>query len=209
MQAKYSLAAGAVAVATALTAGLITVSARATDGLGIPSAGEASPFLVCFYECKRNFDVNVRDDDDDDDDDGNGGRPGDGYWKEVTLLVLANQRNESIGGHLYVLDGNQFNQSLEETVVYEQAFNLSEQDLEEINICRRADRELRPRRVPEAGTILVELDKVDGQQVYATGVYGWVKNVLGEINRFVEDPFNSHVRDVAKTECRLVPAPPG
>jgi hypothetical protein len=206
MKNKFSLAAGALAVAAALTAGLITVSARAT-GPGLRSAGEASPLLVCFYECKRNFDFNV-DDDDDDHDNGNR-RPGDGYWKEVTLLVLANQANGTIGGEWSLFDGNQSADTPYEpdAPIYAETFNLSEQDLEEINVCRRADLNTGPLPVPEAGTIFIYLDTIGGQQLFpVTGVYGWVKNVLGEINRFIEDPFNSPVRDVAKTECRLVPA---
>jgi hypothetical protein len=199
MQPKHSLAAGAIAVAAALTAGLITVSARATAQDGF-SSGEASDFLLCFFECKRNFDINVDDDDDDDDDDNANPRPGDGYWKEVTLLVLANQRNESVDGGFELYDGNRgflYNATVLDGAIYEQAFNLSQQDLAEINICRRLDRELRPQPVPEAGLIAIYPSN--------PGVYGWVKNVLGEINRFIEDPFNSPVRDVAKTECRVVP----
>jgi hypothetical protein len=205
MQRKYSLAAGAAYVAAALTAGLINVSARATSIDGIPSAGEASPLLVCFYECKRNFDstayhdddftTNHDDDDDDDDDDDGGGRIGDGYWKEVTLLVLANQRNATLTGLWDLYDGNQ---AEPDGPIYGEPIVLSGQDLDEINVCRRLDRELRPLPVPEAGTIAIELSD--------TGGYAWVKNVLGEINRFAEDPFNSPVRDVAKTECRVVPA---
>jgi hypothetical protein len=114
-------------------------------------------------------------------------------WLEVTTLMLANQSADvSITAQILFLNGNQRPLGRART-------KLSPLDLDEINVCATLDRAFGQAQVPQAGLIEVVLEPTGG-------VYGWVKNVTGRLQRRVFDPFglDQVVTGVAKTECRLV-----
>jgi len=150
---------------------------------GLSSGGEASSVLTCFYECKSQ---NKR------------------AFREITSLVLANAsptktfNQVSIGyfdGHANLLAFSQV--------------NLSPFDLDEINICRTLqkgiDDQVITGVVPEAGLIMIEVER-DGITSSASGVYAWVKDMLGTFKKSADELNPKHItKGIGKTPCRVVP----
>ena len=105
--------------------------------------------------------------------------------------------NMSTQDHLvgvYFSDGNQ--RRLGKTL-----FDLSEEDLDELNVCRTLHNALLP--VPEAG--LVEIILGADVPIANVGIYAWIKNLTGKFFVTQDEPFAGRVTGIAKTECRLVP----
>jgi hypothetical protein len=144
-----------------------------------PSGGESARVFSCFYECKPGPVVR--------------GVPS---WQEITTIMLANQ-SPDIGQNvnLIFVDGN-------ENILGRARNRLSPLDLDEVHVCRTLEAAGLP--VPEAG--LVEMYVAPSATAdFPSGVYGWVKNLLGKFLVTQDEPFAGRVSGIAKTECRLVP----
>jgi len=162
----------------------LTLCGRAADGQA-PAPGEASTLLACFFECKE------------------GGY--DGTWQEVTSLMLESLEpgsGQTTSISLVIRGGIA---ALPPVARIE--LTLGPNDLDEVNVCRSLERAGRP--VPEAGLIeVMQRDVVLEPGSRTARVYGWVKNLVGEFDKTVDEPFQGHAKSVGKTECRVVPTEP-
>ena len=150
-------------------AGLATMSAN-LQAQPVPTAGEISAVRLCFYECK------------------DGARSD--WWQEVTTLMVMNPDAETIV-HFAILDGN-------ENFIARTAVNLSEDDLDELNVCRTLEA---AGIVPPSAGMVEVFSSVGGLD----GYYVTVKNLIGKFFKTVDEPFDGRVVGVGKTECRVVP----
>jgi len=147
---------------------------------GASSGGESSPVLACFYECKEQ---NAR------------------VFREITSLVLANASlTETFGARIGYFDGN-------ENLLAHSQVSLSPFDLDEINICRTLqkgiDDQVITGVVPQAGLIMIVVEK---DTLSASGVYAWVKDMLGTFKKSADELNPKHIsKGIGKTECRVVP----
>ena len=143
-----------------------------------PSGGETSPVLSCFYECKPGPTVR-----------------GMATFQEVTTLMVINQGRLRTGSTLVISDAN-------ERILAQTVLDLSSEDLDEVNICHTLAFAGIP--VPEAGLVELVSGTPTGEP---SGVYAWMKNLLGKFFRDNPEPFRGRVTGIAKTACRLAPVP--
>ncbi len=150
------------------------------DNTAIVSLGERSSVLSSPFECKDAYRSTTR-------------------WRLVTTLGLGNESpDRSMYAQLVFLNDN-------EDIIATGLTYLSEQDLDEVNVC--ATLEQAGIVVPQAGVVEVLVSDFENA-LDDYGVYSYIKNVLGVFHRSLSEPFEGRtVRDIAKSDCRVAPPP--
>ncbi len=161
-----------------MSIGFVTAAAFSNPAIAQapPSGGESSFVLSCFYECKEGPVVR--------------GIP---TFQEITTLIITNESPFfPVGAVVGFLDAN-------ERVLAHSFLDLSEEDLDEINVCHT---------LFLSGIVPPPVGKIDIVTVPVgplPGTYAWVKNLLGKFFSNNPEPFQGRVTGIAKTECRVVP----
>jgi hypothetical protein len=183
-------------VTMAAAAVVAAPTARAIDGVGLEAHG-AYAYAKCFYECKTSPRSTA-------------------LWQEITTLMVADPFpgiNDGLDTlvQLEVSDGNQY-------AVATSQFQVSPNDIDELNICAMIEQATGTAGVPSAGIVDIAyfLPAGDGDDYvplpyYYTPVMPWIKNLLGSfsksaVTRRAVEPFQrpNTVTAIAKTRCQLI-----